>query len=172
MKSHYQKISTIVLVIIVIFLFNIDLTAQDSLKSEKKVIVGKFTWDNWCDSSGWKQCKVDYNITDEKKSQLEKLLTESNFEIFLFAGSWCGDSESEMPKIINILDFIKFDKKKLYIYGVDRQKREPSNTALMFKIEKVPTLIISDEYGEVGRIVEFPENGQLWEDAILKIIKR
>ena len=86
----------------------------------------------------------------------------------IFAGSWCGDSKEELPIIFSIFDKTGIDTTKYKIYGVDRDKEEPSGIAEQKNIEKVPTLIILSQGREIGRIVEFPNDS--WINNMFEIL--
>ncbi|MGA2298573.1 MAG: hypothetical protein ABSG15_13590, partial [FCB group bacterium] len=58
---------------------------------------------------------------------------------------------------------------KIDLYGVDRQKQEPTGTATLYKLEKVPTMIIFAGESEIGRIVETPKKS--WDEDIVDIIR-
>jgi thiol-disulfide isomerase/thioredoxin len=156
------------LYIIALFLFSFSLKSED-----KKIITGDFNWNQWKVESGWK--KIDSSIYLPKLdiiNQTKSIVLSDKILFEVFAGSWCGDSESELPKIIKILESMDYRIETLKIYGVDRDKDMPNHFAKFKNIEKVPTLIINKNGNEIGRIIEFPENPEKnWEIEILKIIQ-
>lgn len=140
-------------------------------KDEKgrQVIVGKVSWKEWQDSSGWKDFSAkDYDISSENKAQLDSLINDK-ISFLLFAGSWCGDSETEVPVIYKIIRDIARDEILIMLIGVDRQKQDLEGEAAKYNITRVPTLIILKDGQELGRIVEFPKKS--WDEDILDIIK-
>ena len=140
-------------------------------KSEKPVITGKFSWNEWKNQAKWKSYSVDnYFIPNEKIELIRSFLDLQNEKFLIFSGSWCGDSETEVPKIIKIFDSLGISSENYNLYGVDREKREPEGIAEQYKIEKVPTLIVLRNGAEIGRIIEFPQN--TWEDDIFLIISK
>ena len=72
--------------------------------------------------------------------------------------------------VMKILNLASVPIGNVRIFGVDREKREPTGTAGKWNIDKVPTVVILSQGKELGRIVEFPEAN--WEDDILKILSR
>jgi len=140
-------------------------------KLEKPVIIGNFSWNEWKNHAKWKSYSADnYFIPNEKIELIRSFLDLQNEKFLIFSGSWCGDSESELPKIIKIFDSLGISSVNYNLYGVDREKREPEGIAEQYKIEKVPTLIVLRNGTEIGRIIEFPQN--TWEDDIFLIISK
>lgn len=81
-------------------------------------------------------------------------------EVTVFLGTWCGDSEREVPRLWRALDeaggSVPF---QIHYIGVDRQKKEPAAPIANYEIEFVPTFIVSRDGREVGRIVEQAPHG-------------
>jgi cyclophilin family peptidyl-prolyl cis-trans isomerase/HEAT repeat protein len=91
--------------------------------------------------------------------------------IDVFLGTWCTDSQREMPRYLKILELLSRD------YGVtlptryvavNRGRTEPANLLEGRNIEKVSTFIVIRDGAEIGRIVETPE-GPL-EEHLLRIV--
>lgn len=96
---------------------------------------------------------------------------EDRIEIFL--GTWCPDSQREVPRFLRITDMMrdKFARKvPLRFVAVDRSKTKPAALIEAKSIEKVSTFIYYRGDQELGRIVEKP-NG-LIEDDLLLIVSR
>lgn len=85
---------------------------------------------------------------------------EPGAEVTVFLGTWCGDSEREVPRFWRALDEAGGSVPFSIIYiGVDRKKQQPSAPILNYEIEFVPTFIVSRGGREVGRIIEQPPHG-------------
>lgn len=149
--------------------------------TNKADLVGEFSWEQWLELSGWdirtiEEIKSKYNPNDVLFNQLiEKInnLTnnENNLNCVLFAGSWCGDTYEQMPKIIKILEKVSYPTNNFYfkIIGVSRDKTEPSKDISQFNVKFLPTLILNNNNKEIGRIIEHPITS--WEYDILNFIK-
>jgi thiol-disulfide isomerase/thioredoxin len=140
-------------------------------KDEKgrQVIVGKISWQQWQDSCGWKDFSAEgYEVTEEQKTELSTLVSE-RIGFLLFAGSWCGDSESEVPIIYKIIRTIGLDDSRIQLIGVNRQKLDIEGDASNYGIERVPTLVVLKDGIELGRIVEFPKIS--WAVDLIEILK-
>jgi len=141
------------------------------IDSSKKVITGEFSLQTWKDSCGWSAFPVgDYKLDPDKAALIKSFFNPAEMSFIIFGGSWCGDTETELPKIVDIFNQAGISSSAYRIYGVDRQKQEPTGIAFKFRIEKVPTLIILDGNEELGRITEFPK--MTWEDDILMMIAK
>ncbi|HYU35927.1 MAG TPA: thioredoxin family protein [Thermoanaerobaculia bacterium] len=84
-------------------------------------------------------------------------------EVTVFLGTWCGDSRREVPRLWRALDAATAaggsPPFQVHYIGVDRQKKEPAAPIANYEIEFVPTIIVSRQGREVGRIVEQSPNG-------------
>ncbi len=133
----------------------------------KIMVIGISTWEEWQTETHWENA-ADNLFSQSSLDSLKNLISNSDISFLIFAGSWCGDSKSELPKIIKLFDLIELPKEKFKLFGVDRNKLEPTNTSSSFSIEKVPTLVILLEGNEIGRIVEYPSIS--WAEDIIKFI--
>lgn len=100
--------------------------------------------------------KVDSTILMPYRQQLRGM------EILLFMGTWCEDSQAQVPQFFRILDWAGFDEKRLKVVSLDnhpdRYKKSPQGEQEGWFIESVPTFILLKNGQEVGRIVEYPVN--------------
>ena len=74
-------------------------------------------------------------------------------EVTVYLGTWCGDSRREVARLFRALEqtgALPFDIR--YI-GVDRSKQAPGYTETA-ALRYVPTIIVTREGTEVGRIIE------------------
>jgi len=85
---------------------------------------------------------------------------EPGAEVTIFLGVWCSDSRREVPRLLKALDaaggMVPF---QIRYIAVDRQKKEPAADITGSKIQFVPTLIVSRDGHELGRIVEQSPHG-------------
>lgn len=92
---------------------------------------------------------------------------EDRIEVFL--GTWCEDSQREMPRFYKIMNQLEQQNVTIPIkyVAVDRSKQEPSRLIGDRVIQLVPTFIVFRGDEEIGRIVEKPLS--LLEDDLLRI---
>ena len=87
----------------------------------------------------------------------EPLELPDDVSVLLFFGTWCHDSEREVPRLLKLLETAGLSDEKLTLVGLDYRKRDPEGRAVQFDIRYTPTAIIMREGVEVGRIVERPK---------------
>ncbi|MBT8209669.1 MAG: thioredoxin family protein, partial [Eudoraea sp.] len=98
----------------------------------------------------------EYQTDDIRISQFQKNLKE--FNILLFMGTWCSDSQREVPRFMKILEKAGFPEDQLKMVAVDKRdefyKKSPGGEEQGRNIEYVPTIIFLKDGKEAGRIVE------------------
>lgn len=160
-----------ILFFVIIFLFSctsIDYEVKED--DGKKIVVGRISWDKWQEVAGWESYEPKHYYPDIKYlDRFKELAGRRDIKFILFGASWCGDSKSEMPKIYELFEIAGLFMNKVILYGVDRNKEALSDIAQDYKIERVPTLLILEDYIEIGRIVEYPQVS--WQVDIIDIIE-
>ena len=85
-----------------------------------------------------------------------------DIEIDLFLGTWCEDSQLQVPQFYKILVQTGYDMSNFRMIAVDnhpdRDLQSPEGEHQGMNIEFVPTFIFYREGKEIGRIVEYPED--------------
>jgi thiol-disulfide isomerase/thioredoxin len=127
--------------------------------SKEEVLVGTVTREQIESTHpDWVQAEVSASPDSEAARALAAI--EPGAEVTVFLGTWCGDSEREVPRLWRALDeaggTVPF---QIHYVGVDRQKKEPAAPIANFEIELVPTFIVFRQGREVGRIVETAPHG-------------
>ncbi len=91
--------------------------------------------------------------------QVSETATEvdlSEVEITMVMGTWCSDSQREVPHLFKLLDQLNFPEEKISMIAIDEDKAEPASDIEKWGVEYVPTIILLKDGTEVGRIVEAP----------------
>jgi thiol-disulfide isomerase/thioredoxin len=119
----------------------------------------------------WYVKEHDEYVMDQKAiSQLKKDKINS-YNLIVFMGTWCEDSHRDFPRLMRILDEVKYPDSKITIIAVNRKKESPTGDEARYNIQKVPTIIV-EKYGkEIGRIVEMPTTGYIERDLV-EILKK
>lgn len=105
----------------------------------------------------------DPSVVDKIRRQVKKL------SIVVILGTWCGDSQEQVPAFYKVLDEAGFKGKHLQVVCVDGQKKSPGIDITRYAVEFVPTIIFYRKGKELGRIVESPEYSL--EEDMLNIIQ-
>lgn len=98
-----------------------------------------------------------YQIYEPDQAVLNQLkLKQEGIEILIILGTWCSDSQEQVPKFFKILDKIRFNKKSVQLICVSRDKEAGDVETMNYNIQKVPTFIVYRKGREIGRIIETP----------------
>ncbi|MDO5615900.1 MAG: thioredoxin family protein [Cruoricaptor ignavus] len=137
-------------------------------QTDGKMLLGRQTADQFLQepySDWYNQEYNDYQIDEQALRDLKKIKFNSHL-LTVFVGTWCGDSHREFPRLMKILDELKFPKEKITIIGVNRKKESPAGEEGLYNIQKVPTIIVKKYGKELGRIIEFPKSGYIEKDLV------
>lgn len=103
------------------------------------------------------------------KNSLEALAkTLNDIQVKAFMGTWCHDSQREVPRLYKILEYSNFDLRNLNLVSLNPDKKTPNGLENGLNIQRTPTFIFFKDGVEIGRIVETPRDSL--ENDILKII--
>jgi len=161
MSLIYRKTLKLIIISFIIISCSSSYSVHKNEEGEV-MVVGSLSWEQWQKSAEWKSYSAkDYVPVPEVIQEISDAYQPEHHRFILFGGSWCGDSEDGMPVIYEILRLAGINSEAVTLYGVDRDKKEPSGTATNMNIKKVPTLIILKDGKETGRIVESPTKS--WE---------
>ena len=78
----------------------------------------------------------------------------SNVRVDVYFGSWCHDSQREVPRFLKLAE--QNTQVSYQLIGVDYDKLEPSGSAQNHNIKHTATFVIYQNNEEIGRIVERP----------------
>lgn len=122
--------------------------------SEKRTLsVGQLTSEELFSSHESFLFSYDNFTISEKDISLVKQWPDT-IRIEVFFGTWCHDSQREVPRLLKLLNHnstILVD-----LIGLDYQKTEPQGLTVSKDIKYTPTIIIYKNNKEVGRIIERP----------------
>lgn len=96
-----------------------------------------------------------YHPNREDLVYLQKYLPDYNIDIVM--GTWCEDSQVMIPQLYQVLDVANYPMTQYTMHGVDRNKKGKNSEELKYKVALVPTIILSRDGKEIGRIVESPK---------------
>ena len=103
----------------------------------------------------WQDALDSYTPDKLVAKKLRKIFRKSKtISIKVFFGSWCGDSQEQIPNFVKLMHKTRF--KNVEYYGVSRQKTMPCMDISVYNIERVPTFVIYKDDVEIGRIIETP----------------
>ena len=91
-----------------------------------------------------------------------------NLKVLAFMGTWCHDSNREIPRLIRVMEELGLEG-ELELYGVDVNKTSLKGREQAYDLQKTPTIIFLKEGKEIARILEKPEVS--FEQELAKILK-
>lgn len=101
----------------------------------------------------WVEAEIVARPDAEAAQQLPGALIGHQVTVFL--GTWCSDSRRELPRLWRALDEAgAVQPTEIRYIGVDRDKVEPRELVAGSDLRLVPTLVVSRNDREMGRIVE------------------
>ena len=124
-------------------------------------LVGPLSWSDLDALPGWGEEADAYQPDPAAVGRLRQVTGRYRVEVVL--GTWCGDSEREVPRLVRVLEEVGDDRFTLLLHGVDRSKRVtdpafPPGLLPDATAELVPTFVVLDGEGvELGRVVETAE---------------
>lgn len=84
---------------------------------------------------------------------IKPLLNDVKIKVFM--GTWCEDSQREVPALYKILDAADFKYENFSIIAVTHDKKTPNGLEKGHAIEYVPTIIFIKNGDTLNRIVEY-----------------
>ena len=97
-----------------------------------------------------------YKPSAESVASFKASLPEA-LEVRVLFGTWCHDSEREVPRLLKLLDLAGIPNESVELFALDRKKKDPGGMADAMGVKYTPTFIFYVDGGEIGRIVEKPE---------------
>ena len=95
-----------------------------------------------------------YPLNKALVSQIDSLFDD--IEVTIYMGTWCEDSQREVPGFFKIIDALEANDQVQPIVGLNEDKVSHDGSAEQAGITNVPTFILSKDGQEINRIVEFP----------------
>ena len=100
--------------------------------------------------------KESYDNYTPNEKELSALASLKGHTVLVLFGSWCHDSEREVPRLLKTLDLSGVDNIDIQLIAVNRNKRDPQGLAISHELKYTPTFILFKGSKELGRVVETP----------------
>ena len=122
------------------------------------LLLGEITKEGFENKHFYDWYKEYYNqhVLDTKAIEILKPKL-NDISIKVFMGTWCSDSQREVPALHKILDAVDFDYSHLKMIAVSHEKETPNHLEKGMNIQYVPTFIFFKKGKEIGRYVEFAQ---------------
>lgn len=138
--------------------------------------IGELNEKNLIKSDETRWFKKNYKSYSPKQRKVEKfknLFENGNFRFQIFFGTWCSDSQRDVPKMIKILNLADVPQEQYELIGVNEFKDLPKDyqsNADQIQLNRVPTLIVYKDGKPLNRFVEYARVSVL--DDLIKILEQ
>ena len=109
-----------------------------------------------------------YKVFAENKTSDETSVTDlelldlanqlNNRKVVVVFGTWCHDSQREVPRLLNLLDKVRDHHSEvqfeLELIGTAPYQLRDKNLIKKYSLTAVPTIMLFDNGQEIGRVVE------------------
>lgn len=98
---------------------------------------------------------LEYAPSKDELALIKKLTGK---EVLVLFGTWCHDSQREVPRLLKLLDTAKVELAQLRLVAVGYDKRDPDGIAQQHDLRFTPTIIVLEGGTELSRMIEKPES--------------
>lgn len=144
-----------------------DKLIEDPENEGEKMLLGKVSHVDFKNDSlfpwmseNFKAYKPDSITLIELKKELKGVYIKA------FMGTWCEDSQREVPHFYKILKSIGINEERIEMVAVSHDKDTPQGYEKDLSIGYVPTFIFYKQEKELGRFVEYAQRATLEEDIL------
>ena len=146
-------------------------TSPVKASSGEMILLGKINMANLQTSNHTPWFNQDYQRISIDTKWIESVKPHlKGLSVKIFMGTWCEDSQREIPHFFKLLESLEFDRNHIEMYAMSEEKSTPENFEKGWEIFNIPTIIFLKNGIEINRFVEFPKISL--ESDIIKIIKR
>jgi thiol-disulfide isomerase/thioredoxin len=126
-------------------------------KKEKEILFGESTKEAFLLSGFAEWFNKEYDAYQVNDTVFVDDYTETFDSIYVFLGSWCDDSQREVPRFIKIMEtFPIFNNVSIRYFCLDGNKQCDIINPEDYYIDLVPTFIFYKRGNELCRIIEQP----------------
>ncbi len=134
---------------------------------EQEILIGICNRDGLQEGDFGNYFKEEYEAYEADPVMINNIYNlDKNTDITIVLGTWCHDSQEQVPRFYRIMDEAKIPDDVISVIGVDGNKTGGELNIERLGIELVPTFIFYRKGEEIGRIIETPEvslEADIWE---------
>lgn len=94
---------------------------------------------------------------------------KNEIKVLIIAGSWCGDTQRELPRFFKIMNSIGVPNNQIEMIMVDENKKTAAFNISVIQVTNIPTFMFFKNGKELGRIIEKPQI--TLEDDLAKLLQ-
>ena len=99
----------------------------------------------------------EYKSYQPSDAEIKAVSALEDDTLLILFGTWCHDSEREVPRLLKTLDASGLDVPQFTLFAVDRKKSDPEGVTEKHGLKYTPTFILMRDGEEIGRVVERAE---------------
>lgn len=153
------KLTNILFILLLIFMFHCSKTNEIKIVTNdrgERVALGEVIPEQILDN--FPEYNKNYLAYEVDTLALNNLnLPSGNIEIITILGTWCSDSQREIPRFFKVMEKINSKNIQVKYICVDRSKKDDTGFSKKYEVELIPTFIIKHNNQEIGRIIESPQ---------------
>ena len=124
-----------------------------NFSSSNSILIGDLTKEDLFS----KDHKFYENYLSFEPYQFKKNIDLNGISVKILFGTWCHDSQREIPRFLRLLEDINMKPEMISLIGLDYNKNEPLNRGEILEVRRTPTIIFYKNDIEIGRIEEAPK---------------
>lgn len=131
---------------------------QSELAQKNPILLGELEVNQIENFDWYKKNYTSYSPKEATTKQIKQLADNQKLSIEIYFGTWCPDSQYEVPRLLKLLHLVDFDMNNVKIIGLGRDKKVPNvseEVAKKLDIQMIPTFIFYDSDEEINRFVEY-----------------
>ena len=99
----------------------------------------------------------EYESYQPSEKELAAVASLQDDSLVVLFGTWCHDSQREVPRLLKTFDLSGLDVPKLTLVAVDIKKNDPQGLAKKYALKYTPTFVLLKGDKELGRVIERPK---------------
>lgn len=132
----------------------INVLVKDTV-DDNMMLLGKINRKGFNNKAFIEWFKENYKEHTLDEATIEALKPKlKDVKIKAFMGTWCSDSQREIPALFKVLETAEFNIENLELIAVNHDKETPKHLEKGMDIQYVPTIIFYKNEKEIGRYVE------------------
>ncbi|MBX7181406.1 MAG: hypothetical protein K1X82_04780 [Bacteroidia bacterium] len=140
-------------------------------KAQDSVLIGRLSINELGAVAGWEGFSRNYDqysVQANKLAELKPYLTGVK-KVYLFIGTWCSDSQEQLPGIWKVLTELGLQN-KCELIGVNREKNQPADWLKAYGAKLLPTVFWELENGQVISVMEETPKLNFESDLLSKLL--
>jgi len=127
-------------------------------KNKSMVLNGRTTQATLVNNKSYSWFTEEYNSYKPNQALINQLKPlKEDLKVLVVAGSWCGDTQRELPRFFKIINDIGVPEQNIEMIMVDESKKSSALKISVIQVTNIPTFIFFKDGKEQGRIIEKPK---------------